>query len=46
MIGATGNVRIYLACGVTDMRRSINGLSALVEAEYWADLKLRIYKSP
>ncbi|WP_431324655.1 IS66 family insertion sequence element accessory protein TnpB [Rhizobium sp. YTU87027] len=27
----SGNVRVYLACGVTDMRRGIDGLSALVE---------------
>ncbi|WP_183920503.1 IS66 family insertion sequence element accessory protein TnpB, partial [Rhizobium lentis] len=26
-----GSVRVYLACGVTDMRRGIDGLSALVE---------------
>ena len=32
MIGPSGNVRVYLACGVTDMRRGIDGLSALVEA--------------
>lgn len=32
MIGPSGNVRVYLACGVTDMRRGIAGLSALVEA--------------
>ncbi|WP_349963326.1 IS66 family insertion sequence element accessory protein TnpB [Rhizobium sp. ZPR3] len=31
MIGPSGNVRVYLACGVTDMRRGIDGLSALVE---------------
>ncbi len=31
MIGPSGNVRVYLACGVTDMRRGIAGLSALVE---------------
>lgn len=31
MIGTSGNVRVYLACGVTDMRRGIDGLSALVE---------------
>ncbi|WP_457660552.1 IS66 family insertion sequence element accessory protein TnpB [Sinorhizobium medicae] len=30
MIGPSG--RVYLACGVTDMRRGIAGLSALVEA--------------
>ncbi len=33
MIGPSGNVRVYLACGVTDMRRGIVGLSALVETE-------------
>jgi hypothetical protein len=32
MIGPSGNVRVYLACGVADMRRGIDGLSALVEA--------------
>lgn len=31
MIGPSGNVRDYLACGVTDMRRGIDGLSTLVE---------------
>lgn len=28
MIGPSGNFRVYLACGVTDMRRGIDGLSA------------------
>ncbi|WP_376745807.1 IS66 family insertion sequence element accessory protein TnpB [Sinorhizobium psoraleae] len=32
MIGPSGNVRVYLACGVTDMRRRIDGLSALAES--------------
>jgi transposase len=31
MIGPPGNVRVYLACGVTDMRRGIDGLSTLAE---------------
>ena len=31
MIGPAGNVRVYLACGATDMRRGIDGLSSLVE---------------
>lgn len=31
MIGPSANVQVYLACGVTDMRRGIDGLSALVE---------------
>jgi len=31
MIGPSGNVRVYLACGATDMRRGIDGLSTLVE---------------
>ena len=31
MIGPSGNVRVYLASGTTDMRRGIDGLSALVE---------------
>jgi len=28
------NKRIYLACGVTDMRKNINGLSAIVEGSF------------
>ena len=28
------NKRIYLACGKTDMRKSINGLSAIVESTF------------
>ena len=35
------NKRIYLACGKTDMRKSINGLSAIVESTF----KLNPYSS-
>lgn len=28
---------VYLACGVTDMRKSINGLSAIVEGNFALD---------
>lgn len=31
MIGFPGNVRIYLACGVTDMRRGFDSLAAQVQ---------------
>lgn len=31
MIGAPGGVRVYLACGVTDMRKGFDGLSAQVQ---------------
>jgi transposase len=31
MIGSSGDVRVHLACGVTDVRRGIDGLSGLVE---------------
>ncbi len=31
MIGPSGNVRVYLACGVTDMRKGIDGLATLAE---------------
>lgn len=31
MIGPGANVRVYLACGVTDMRKGIDGLAALVQ---------------
>jgi transposase len=29
--------RVYLACGVTDMRKSIDGLAALVQAQFQLD---------
>jgi len=32
MIGPGANVRVYLACGVTDMRKGIGGLAALVQS--------------
>ena len=32
------NKRIYLACGHTDMRKSIDGLSAIVELSFHLDL--------
>jgi hypothetical protein len=28
----------FLACGVTDMRKSINGLAAIVEGSFWLEL--------
>jgi len=31
MIPAHGDERVYLACGVTDLRKSIDGLAALVQ---------------
>lgn len=31
------NKRVYLACGHTDMRKSINGLSAIVEGSFALD---------
>jgi transposase len=31
MIAPGTGVRVYLACGVTDMRKGINGLSALAQ---------------
>ncbi|HEY8614500.1 MAG TPA: IS66 family insertion sequence element accessory protein TnpB [Roseomonas sp.] len=30
MIGPASGTRVYLACGVTDMRRGMDGLAALV----------------
>lgn len=31
MITPGSNVRVYLACGVTDMRKGIDGLAALTQ---------------
>ena len=36
MINLTGK-RVYLACGHTDMRKSINGLAAIVEGSFKQD---------
>ena len=36
MLNLTGK-RVYLACGHTDMRKSINGLSAVVEGSFKLD---------
>jgi len=36
MINLTGK-RVYLACGHTDLRKSINGLAALVEISFGHD---------
>jgi len=36
MINLTGK-RVYLACGHTDMRKSINGLAAIVECSFDQD---------
>jgi len=32
-----GNKKVYLACGATDMRKSINGLVAIVEGGFKLD---------
>ena len=36
--GFTGPVRVFIALGTTDMRKSINGLSLLVEDQFELDL--------
>lgn len=35
--GIDGEQRVYLACGHTDLRRSIDGLAALVQASFQLD---------
>jgi transposase len=37
MLNADGNSKVYLACGDTDMRKSINGLTAIVENSFQLD---------
>ena len=34
MIAPGANVRVYLACGVTDMRKGIDGLMTLVQSSF------------
>jgi transposase len=37
MIGSISGVKVYLALGYTDMRKSINGLSIIVESQFDLD---------
>jgi transposase len=37
MIGETSSHLVYLACGFTDMRKSIDGLAALVQMSFHLD---------
>lgn len=37
MIPALGTERVYLACGATDLRKSIDGLAALVQQAFALD---------
>jgi transposase len=37
MIGFPGGVRIWLACGVTDLRKGFDGLSALAQTQLAED---------
>jgi transposase len=37
VIGIPGNVRVYLACGVTDMRKGFDGLAARVQTTLCLD---------
>ena len=38
MLSGTESNRIYLACGSTDMRKSIDGLAAMVSFEFEVDV--------
>ena len=38
MIGPGSGVRVYLACGITDMRKGIGGLAMLVQDVLWQTL--------
>ena len=37
MLGEIGAQRVYLACGSTDMRKSIDGLAAIVQTSFALD---------
>jgi len=46
MIGPGTGVRVYLACGITDMRKGIGGLAMLAQdvlRAYFADLGRRFH---
>lgn len=38
ILGGSAQVRVFIALGATDMRKSINGLSLLVEEQFELDL--------
>jgi len=38
MLGMIGTAKVYLACGSTDLRRSIDGLAAIVQQSFSLDL--------
>lgn len=38
MLGVTSIDKVYLACGNTDLRKSIDGLAAIVQEEFKLDL--------
>jgi hypothetical protein len=44
--GVSGKVRVFIALGATDMRKSINGLSLLVEEQFELDLFSGSYLCP
>jgi transposase len=37
MLSLSGATRVFLACGFNDMRKSINGLAAIVESSFRLD---------
>jgi transposase len=37
MIAASDSARVYLACGATDMRKSVDGLAAIVKHSFELD---------
>lgn len=37
MLNISKDTQIYLACGATDMRKSINGLSSIVQSDFELD---------
>jgi transposase len=37
IVGANGQIRVYIACGDTDMRKSIDGLAAIVQHSFHLD---------
>jgi len=41
ILASFGGKRVYLACGKTDMRKSINGLAAIVDGSFGLDLPFR-----
>ena len=46
MLDLAGGTTVYLACGVTDLRKSYNGLAAIIKLKFHLDPQAHFYQDP